>query len=311
MGHYLYCLLAPPARGTLAQMQAAAAAVPTLGGDVVLFGVAGLIFVHCPCEAEAIAQTRRNMLAHTRMLEALMPLATCLPVRFGLIAQDLTEVGAMITERRAELERHSRKLCAHVEVGLRISFPRAEALAQILSETPEFVAERDRLQGQGRAAYFAQADFGRRLAEALDTRRTRAQKQLLAALCPHGRDHVLRAPETDVEVLRAEFLVPEAGVDSFARTGYDLAAGLGFAGSAEPEVQVVGPAPPYRYGPAGGAGRCAPRRICCGSGPGARLGRAARVRCQTGRGAPSRPAGGAAAMGHGSALCRRDRLHCR
>lgn len=247
MGHYLYCLLAPPARGTLAQMQAAAAGVASLGGPVSLSAVEGMLLVHCPCDLAEITQTRRNMLAHTRMLEALMPLATCLPVRFGVIAQDLAEVAAMIGERREELADHARRLLDHVEIGLRVRFARDRALAQVMAETPDFVVERDRLMGQGPGAYFAQAEFGRRLAEALDTRRTRAQKQLLAALRPHARDHVLRAPEEDIEVLRAEFLVPAGGVDAFSRKAHDLAAGLGFAGAAEPELQVIGPAPPYHF----------------------------------------------------------------
>ena len=217
MGHYLYGLLAPPARGTLAQMQAAAAGVTSLGGPVALSAVEGMLLVHCPCDLAEISQTRRNMLAHTRMLEALMPLATCLPVRFGVIAQDLAEVARMIHERRAELVGHAQRLLDHVEIGLRVRFPRDRALAQLMAETPDFVAERDRLMGQGAGAHFARADFGRRLAEALDARRTRDQKRLLAALRPHVRDHVLRAPEEDVEVLRAEFLIPAAGVDAFVR----------------------------------------------------------------------------------------------
>ncbi|WP_444429582.1 GvpL/GvpF family gas vesicle protein [Rhodobacter capsulatus] len=215
MGHYLYGLLAPPARGTLAQMQAAAAGVTSLGGPVALSAVEGMLLVHCPCDLAEISQTRRNMLAHTRMLEALMPLATCLPVRFGVIAQDLAEVARMIHERRAELVGHAQRLLDHVEIGLRVRFPRDRALAQLMAETPDFVAERDRLMGQGAGAHFARADFGRRLAEALDARRTRDQKRLLAALRPHVRDHVLRAPEEDVEVLRAEFLIPAAGSTPF------------------------------------------------------------------------------------------------
>ena len=153
----------------------------------------------------------------------------------------------MIRDRRAELEKHAQRLQGHVEIGLRVRFPRDRALAQVMADTPDFIAERDRLMGQGRAAYFAQADFGRRLAEALDTRRTRAQKALLAALRPHVRDHVLRAPEEDIEVLRAEFLVAATGIDRFSQIAHELASGLGFAGAAEPEVQVIGPAPPYHF----------------------------------------------------------------
>ena len=247
MGHYLYCLLAPPARGTLAQMQAAARSVEGFGGAIELSAVEGMLLVHCPTEDREMSRTRRHMLAHTKVLEALMPFATCLPVRFGLIVQDLGRVVEMIAARRKELEDHAVRLRDHVEIGLRVSFPRPEALAQVMVEHPEFIAERDRLQGQGPGSYFAQADLGRRLAEALDTRRGKAQKRLLAQLRPHARDHVLRAPEEDIEVLRAEFLVPAAEVDAFARTAQTLAADLGFAGSAEPVLHLVGPAPPYHF----------------------------------------------------------------
>ena len=87
----------------------------------------------------------------------------------------------------------------------------------------------------------------RSVAEALERRRTDAQHrlaQLLNGLCI---DHILRPPEDDTEMVRADCLLPAGSELTLASEVEAAAAALGFAGSEEPVVHLVGPAPPFNF----------------------------------------------------------------
>lgn len=222
---------------------------PLGGGPLSIARAGGLAVLIGEIPPGEVRRTRRNLLAHLRVLEAAMAQGPLLPMRFGVVADDAEAVAAAIAPREAEL---SALLTAHdglAEYGLRVSFPREPALAALGRARPDFAAARARIMA-GRASAEAQMELmelGRRVAEALDDRRKQAQRALLAALKPLARDHVLRAPEDDVEALRAEFLLPVADEAAFAAAAETAAAALDFAGDAAPTLKLVGPAPAYNF----------------------------------------------------------------
>lgn len=190
---------------------------------------------------------RRQLLAHTRVVERMMQFGTVLPARFGLVAQSIEMVAKLVEEKAASIAEEFEKLRNCVELGLRVSYPREAALAATLQSDPALLAQRARLVGQGAEAYFARAEFGRRLAEALDIRRGVAQKAIISALRSQLKDFVLRSPETDVEVLRMEVLVHASQEERIAAMLDELARCSNFAPSSEPLIQIVGPAPVYNF----------------------------------------------------------------
>ena len=131
-------------------------------------------------------------------------------------------------------------------MGLRISFPKQPALDATLHANPALQAECTALSKRGPEAHFAIAEFGGRLAETLDRRRGHAQGQLLSALRPLARDHVLRKPEEDTEVLRAEFLIDMNAQESFQEKIAATVATLDFAPGAEPTIQLCASQPDFR-----------------------------------------------------------------
>lgn len=200
-----------------------------------------------PHDGSEILRTRRRMLAHTRVLEAATAEATVLPMRFGLVAECEEALAGLIEAHAPAIATQFARIAGHAEVGLRISFPREAALRALLAAEPAIAAERDRLAGRGAEAHFARIDLGRKVAEALERRRTAAQRRLLADLPAEAADHVLRAPESDVEVLRAECLLRNGGGDALAERMLDCARACGFAPGAEPEIRLVGPVPPFHF----------------------------------------------------------------
>lgn len=125
MKHYLHALLAPPAKVGFAQLRAAVADLPLLGGPIQITPSGDYLLVHSDYEQDEIRQTRRNMIAHTRVLETLLPLVTVLPMRFGLLTSDLDAVQKLILVRTEEIVAQAARVANHAEYGLRVSFPRA------------------------------------------------------------------------------------------------------------------------------------------------------------------------------------------
>ncbi len=223
MKHYLHALLAPPAKVGFAQLRAAVADLPLLGGPIQITPSGDYLLVHSDYEQDEIRQTRRNMIAHTRVLETLLPLVTVLPMRFGLLTSDLDAVQKLILVRTEEIVAQAARVANHAEYGLRVSFPRA---------APRRIT---RASISGAASRNCSIDGA-------------AQKALVAALAGEAATgYVLRKPESDVEILRAEFLLPVDGADAFAERAVDIARGLSFAPETEPQVQLIGPVPAYHF----------------------------------------------------------------
>ena len=204
------------------------------------------LIVHGPHDGSEILQTRRRMLAHTRVLETLMRAGTVLPMRFGLVA-DATRATDAVLAQSDRIAAQFARLTGRVELGLRLSWPREAALARLLEVEPALAAARDRLIGRGAEAHFERIELGRRVAEALERRRTATQHALLPTLAAAVEDHVLKAPEEDVEVLRVECLVPENAQESLVATFAAAADRADFAPGAEPQLRVVGPVPPFHF----------------------------------------------------------------
>ncbi len=200
-----------------------------------------------PHDGSEILAKRRNLLAHARALEAMIGLGTVLPMRFGMFAATVAEVAEMLRGQSDQIAAQIAKLRGLVEVGVRISFDRKDALNAMVEEAPALKAERERLLRARRGGHFEQAEFGRRLAEALERRRTNVQKELLAGLAPLVSDHVLRVPEDDAQVISADVLIDEHAQADFSQAIARLADACGFAPGSEPQIRLVGPVPPYNF----------------------------------------------------------------
>lgn len=250
---YLYGIALP----TGPRLEAVLSGLAGVTGPVEVMPVVGSIgLIAGPHSGGAVLPARRKMLAHAKVLEVAMTASTILPMSFGTIAEDPRALVSMLRAEADSIARRVTALRGLQEFGLRIAFPKDEALAALLADQPALAAERDRLAAGGTARNFAIAELGRRVAEALVARRDAAGLRLAAALAPLARDMVIKPPEEDIEVFRAEVLLEAGAEDAFAEAALRTASTLGFAGPAEASVRLVGPVPPFHFADlALGAGR--------------------------------------------------------
>lgn len=190
---------------------------------------------------------RRYLMAHARVLEACLSMGDLLPMRFGMTAQDKDQIVKTLHLNEAEIEAQFERIGGQVEFGIKIAFPREAALNDTIAADPALSLEHRRLSAMERPPHFAVAEFGRRLAEALERRRTNAQKAILPGVARLCGDHVLAKPEDDVQVLNMHALAPRNMADDLARAAEAEAKASGFAASTEPHVKLIGPEPPFHF----------------------------------------------------------------
>lgn len=240
---YLYGLF----EGARADLEQALHGCPGLEGALDISTVGPWFLVHSDHESAEILPKRRLMLAHTKVLERMITQGTVLPARFGLVADSIVSAQGFISEQSNLVASEFHRLRGHVELGIRISFDRETALAATLASDLKLQMQRDALAQRGAETQYAMVDFGGHLADILDRRRADAQKVMLSALKPLTTSYVLRAPEEDTEVLRAELLVPATSQDTLVQTIEKTAATLDFAPRSEPRITIIGPAPMYNF----------------------------------------------------------------
>lgn len=202
--------------------------------------------VYGPSDDHEIAPKRRRLLAHARTLEACAQHAPVLPMRFGLTAPDIETVAKTLTAQETVLSTAFETVAGRAEFGVRVDLARPSALTAAIAAEPDLAAEHARLAA-GPPARRAAADFGRRLADRLDRRRAAAQRTMISELRRDWTRHLVRAPETDVQILAVDALFPPAEAQAVARRVEEAARATGFAPDAEPTVRMVGPNPPYSF----------------------------------------------------------------
>lgn len=240
---YLYGLLHPD----FANAEDISSDLAGVTGAVLTARLPEGILVYGPHDGAEILAKRRFLLAHARVLETFLQVDTVLPMRFGMIAEDVAEVAGFLNAQSASVAEQMSKLGGLVEVGLRVTFDKDAALEQQLDRWNGLKEERDRLMVQTRGGHFQQAEFGRKLGDALDRHRTDAQHLMVKALGARVRDMVVRAPESDVQVLSADVLIARGTEDALTKEVTDILNDIDFGGGSEPQIKLIGPEPPYNF----------------------------------------------------------------
>jgi hypothetical protein len=191
-----------------------------------------------------VAQTRRNMIAHTAVLERAMVHATILPVRFGTVAPGVAALADCLAANAADLRRAMAEIDGRVELGVKASWRPDVVLAEIVASDADLARMRDRLRNRPASeTYYERVELGRRIEAALTTRRVTEAAEIVAGLTPIAEREVeLRTLEQDM-ILNRAFLVRrdkeaqfDARMQAIAERWADRV-----------EFRYIGPVPPYNF----------------------------------------------------------------
>ena len=195
-------------------------------------------------DAAPVARTRRNLLAHTSVLERVLPHATILPFRFGTVVPDEAALTACLAANRPAFRAALHDIDGQVELGVKAVWRRGLVFTDIVERDSGLRQLRDRLRTRPAAeSYYERIELGRRVEAALAQRRDSEAAAILDDLLPLAeRAAELRLHDDDM-VLNRAFLVRRD-----VEPRFDAALqGLADRFADRMEFRYVGPVPPFNF----------------------------------------------------------------
>jgi hypothetical protein len=239
-GKYLYGIIEAPAPATFD--------VPAIGGrgDVVhTIALGRLAAVVSNSPRIDYDNSRRNMLAHTKVLEAVMARHTLLPVCFGTVGSDAEVIiEKILRERRDELAGLLGQMHGRMELGLKASWREEIIFEEVLAENPAIRKLRDALVGRSPdQSHYERIQLGERVGQALQRKRQDNEERILERVRPFVHKTRLNKIIGDRMVINAAFLV-DAAVES--RLDASIRA-MDEEWGGRLTFKYVGPVPPYNF----------------------------------------------------------------
>lgn len=242
-GKYIYCIIRCPDNLTFD-----AAAIGEEGDPVYTVRHDGIAAVVSDTAAKQYESTRKNMLAHEKVLEAVMKQFALLPVRFGTVADSASaaqDIQTLLTGRADEFRRLLGDMEGKVELGLKAFWRDDKAVfEEVVAEDMSIRRLRDSLTGKPPAAtHFDRMRLGEMVKVALERKRAREAGTILLPLRRVAHSLRENAVLLDRMITNAAFLVHRERVSEFDQAVNVMAQQLGDRIA----VKYVGPVPPYNF----------------------------------------------------------------
>jgi hypothetical protein len=188
---------------------------------------------------------RRNMMAHTKVLEEVMQEFTILPVRFGTIAPSVEAIQEKLLKRRfGEFHGLLQEMESRVELGLKAFWYEDIIFNEIVEDNPPIRRLRDSLMGRpSEETYYERIRLGEMIEAAMWKKRDEDAEKILTLLRPLVYKTRANKVVMDRMVLNAAFLVKEARQAEFDAAVDKLDEEMG----KRLIFKYVGPVPPYNF----------------------------------------------------------------
>jgi len=191
-----------------------------------------------------ILPTRRQMLAHTKVLEAAMADRPVLPMRFGIIVPSPATLLRMIGPRNQELRALLDQIDGRIEVALKASWNEQVMWRQVAAAHPHLAVSGRAMMGRGeQQTYYDRIELGRAIGLALEEQRAAARRQLLATVKPFAVQVKELAPIDDAMFAHFALLVEKTAEPAL----YETIEALERSKSSGLTFRYVAPIPPYNF----------------------------------------------------------------
>jgi len=243
MGKYIYCIIPCQDDRTFD-----VASIGNNGSAVHTVSNKGLAAVISNVPAKQYESTRNNMIAHERVLEAVMKETTLLPVRFGTIADSASpaeDIKKLLSVRLEEFHNLLMEMRGKVELGLKAFWRDEKAIFnEIVAENIDIRRLRDSISLKSyETSHFERIRLGEMIEEAINHKKDRESTQMLAPLrqiACSTKENPLLATRI---IVNAAFLVDKAREPDFDGQVEQLDKQFG----KRIAIKYVGPVPAYNF----------------------------------------------------------------
>jgi hypothetical protein len=188
---------------------------------------------------------RADVIAHSRVLDALAAQGPVVPVRFGsVLAGESVVVEELLAPNADHLRQVLTDLAGTSQLTLQARYVEEVALAEIVEENPEIAELRQKTRDRSEeASYPARIRLGELVAAAMEAKRDIDGQAILEVLVPLAVDHRLRPGSGLDHLVEVAFLVADELRNEFEDAAEDLAAHL----HGRVRLRLMGPVAPYDF----------------------------------------------------------------
>jgi hypothetical protein len=217
-----------------------------VGDERVEFVTSGkLAAMVSPAPPGEVPGNRRNLLAHSRVLQEAARDVCVLPMRFGVVMPSEAAVKEELLDAHAEqLLVQLETFDGLAELEVKLLCPEDELLRGVVAGNPEIVKRRKALEGKpGEATYYERIELGELVAAALDARREELTRRVLERVEPLSAATEIGERLHEQMVASFALLVERGRIPEVDVAVDKLGEELG------PEIRIryVGPLPPYSF----------------------------------------------------------------
>ena len=239
-GPYMYCIIRCPE-----PRQFATRGIGERGDVVHTVHFDDLAAVVSDSPVAEYESNRRNMMAHTLVLEEVLQGWEMLPVRFGTVAPHAEAIREKVLKRRyGEFHGLLQEMAGRIELGLKAFWYEQTIFQEIVAENAGIRGLRDALAGRPpEASYYQRMQLGELVEQAMWKKRAQDAERILSALRPLAYRIQDGKVITDRMVLSVAFLIDRARQQAFDEAVRKLDQEMG----GRLTFRYVGPVPPYNF----------------------------------------------------------------
>lgn len=238
LGKYMYCIIrCPEPRGF---------SVRGLDdGELQTIHYGDLAVVVSDSPMVEYESSRRNMMAHTRVLEAVMAEFTALPIRFSTVGPSIDAIQSkLLKPRYNEFVRLLDEMQGRAELSVKAVWAENMIFDEIIATNPDIRSLRDRLANRPPdETHYERIRLGELVEAAMSRRRIADGDQILSQLKPLAYKTRTNKLISERMVLNTAFLIDSNREAEFDRVIQALDAEMG----QRVKFKYVGPVPPYNF----------------------------------------------------------------
>jgi hypothetical protein len=192
-----------------------------------------------------VKANRRNLLAHTEVLQEVVKTECVLPMQFGVVMPNEAAVEEeLLAAHEDALAEQLAAFAPHVEVDLKVTCPEELLLRTAIAERPDIAELRESLRGRpADATYFERIKLGEAVAAAVEEKRRALVGHVVGRLEPHAVSSAVGEPTHEQMLVNVAFLVAREELANFDDHVDAVAKELG----TDMRCKYTGPLPPFHF----------------------------------------------------------------
>ena len=240
LGRYLYCIILTPEPCRFSTL-----GIGERSDPVYTMNHMNMAAVVSDSPIVEYEESRRNMMAHTLVLEEVMKQYPMLPVRFGTVAPNSDAVISQVLSRRyGGLITSFEEVANRVELGVKAFWFDEVIFQEIVEQNPSIRNLRDNLKNHtAEETFYERIRLGEMIEAAMSRKRDEDLEFILERLRPLAVKSRGNKIVTDRMVMNSAFLVDHEREPEFDAAMKQLDAEMG----KRIMFKYVGPVPPYNF----------------------------------------------------------------